>query len=471
MPLSQVHEQKLSQEQIQLQSAMQVLSSKLTELPLEGLKERVENELAENPYIEIAHNEDEDTQQQDNQNWAQEYDAKNDYSSEDDIPDYLLRQSDQSYNDSPVNENFENSDSQSFLDQMMEQARENDIPDHDRQILEYLIGNLDANGMMTKPLFQIADELSIYHYCDTTVEEVERILNVLQTFEPAGIGARSLQECLLIQCNRKKTHGNSGNIAVLKKIIEKDWDNISHNRWETIRQKHNLSEQKTEALKQELRKLNPRPGNAMGEKVTSPEMYIIPDVCITVDDNGNIELTLNDGDVPTLTISEDTKEMMDITFVQDYVRRGNLFIGAIMQRRNTILRTMQAILKLQRKYFLSGDKRLLKPMSMEDISKITHQDLSTISRVCNNKFVETPYGTKPLRWFFTTAAKTSSENLSIRNLHQALRDIVEGEDKKKPFSDDALVDLLKQQGYDVARRTVAKYREHIGIPTSRMRRK
>ena len=236
MPLSQVHEQKLSQEQIQLQSAMQVLSSKLTELPLEGLKERVENELAENPYIEIAHNEDEDTQQQDNQNWAQEYDAKNDYSSEDDIPDYLLRQSDQSYNDSPVNENFENSDSQSFLDQMMEQARENDIPDHDRQILEYLIGNLDANGMMTKPLFQIADELSIYHYCDTTVEEVERILNVLQTFEPAGIGARSLQECLLIQCNRKKTHGNSGNIAVLKKIIEKDWDNISHNRWETIKE-------------------------------------------------------------------------------------------------------------------------------------------------------------------------------------------------------------------------------------------
>jgi RNA polymerase sigma-54 factor len=325
--------------------------------------------------------------------------------------------------------------------------------------------------MMTKPLFQIADELSIYHYCDTTIEEVERILNVLQTFEPAGIGARSLQECLLIQCNRKKTHGNSGNIAVLKKIIEKDWDNISHNRWETIRQKHNLSEQKTEALKLELRKLNPRPGNAMGEKASSPEMYIIPDVCITVDDNGNIELTLNDGDVPTLTISEDTKEMMDITFVQDYVRRGNLFIGAIMQRRNTILRTMQAILKLQRKYFLSGDKRLLKPMSMEDISKITHQDLSTISRVCNNKFVETPYGTKPLRWFFTTAAKTSNENLSIRNLHQALRDIVEGEDKKKPFSDDALVDLLKQQGYDVARRTVAKYREHLGIPTSRMRRK
>lgn len=209
----------------------------------------------------------------------------------------------------------------------------------------------------------------------------------------------------------------------------------------------------------------------MGEKASSPEMYIIPDVCITVDDNGNIELTLNDGDVPTLTISEDTKEMMDITFVQDYVRRGNLFIGAIMQRRNTILRTMQAILKLQRKYFLSGDKRLLKPMSMEDISKITHQDLSTISRVCNNKFVETPYGTKPLRWFFTTAAKTSNENLSIRNLHQALRDIVEGEDKKKPFSDDALVDLLKQQGYDVARRTVAKYREHLGIPTSRMRRK
>ena len=196
-------EQKLTLEQIQTQSAMQVLASKLTELPLEGLKERIENELAENPYMEASYHETEEALPQNQLGQEQDYDARQDYSSEDDIPEYLLKQPSKYEDSNWAGETIDNSDSQSFFDLMMEQVKESSIADHDRQILEYIIGNLDDDGLLSKPLFQIADELSIYHYLDTTPEEIERILHVLWQFDPAGVGARSLQECLIIQCKRR----------------------------------------------------------------------------------------------------------------------------------------------------------------------------------------------------------------------------------------------------------------------------
>jgi RNA polymerase sigma-54 factor len=208
----------------------------------------------------------------------------------------------------------------------------------------------------------------------------------------------------------------------------------------------------------------------MGEKASSSETHITPDVIVGIDQEGGIELTLNDGDMPTLSVSDDAMEMIDVDFVRDYVNRGRLFIGAIIQRRHTIMRTMQAIIKLQRKYLLTGDETLLRPMRLEDIAKITEQDLSTVSRVCNSKYVETPYGTYPLRWFFTTQAKAAKEDVSIKKMHQALKEIIEQEDKSHPLQDDVLAEMLQQKGFDVARRTVAKYREQLGIPTSRMRR-
>jgi RNA polymerase sigma-54 factor len=208
----------------------------------------------------------------------------------------------------------------------------------------------------------------------------------------------------------------------------------------------------------------------MGERPNSAETQITPDVIVGVDQEGNIDLTLNDGDMPTLSVSDDAMEMIDVDFVRDYVNRGRLFIGAIIQRRHTIMRTMQAIIKLQRKYLLTGDETLLRPMRLEDIAKITEQDLSTVSRVCNSKYVETPYGTYPLRWFFTTQAKAAKEDVSIKKMHQALKEIIEQEDKSHPLQDDVLAEMLQQKGFDVARRTVAKYREQLGIPTSRMRR-
>ena len=471
MPQSLIQQQKLTQEQIQLQTAMQVLASKLVELPLEGLRERVEAELAENPYLEASNSDGGDGYIQDDGGSgggasASDYDARQDYSTEDDIPDYLLHQS-----SGTEAESMDSADTQSFYDQMMEQVAGCGLSGHDRQILEYLIGNLGDDGLLAKPLFQIADELSIYHYLDTTPEEVERVLHTLWRFDPPGVGARNLQECLIIQCKRRGYRSVPGHTPLLLKVLERNWEEISHNRWDLIQQRYKLSDQQVGLLRHEIRRLNPRPGSSMGEKANSSETHITPDVIVSIDQEGGIELTLNDGDMPTLSVSDDAMEMIDVDYVRDYVNRGKLFIGAIIQRRHTILRTMQAIIKLQRKYLLTGDETLLRPMRLEDIAKITEQDLSTVSRVCNSKYVETPYGTYPLRWFFTTQARTAEdEDVSIRKIHQALREIIAQEDKGAPLKDDELALMLQQQGFDVARRTVAKYREHLGIPTSRMRR-
>lgn len=471
MPQSLIQQQKLTQEQIQLQTAMQVLASKLVELPLEGLRERVEAELAENPYLEASNSDGGDGYIQDDGGSgggasASDYDARQDYSTEDDIPDYLLHQS-----SGTEAESMDSADTQSFYDQMMEQVAGCGLSGHDRQILEYLIGNLGDDGLLAKPLFQIADELSIYHYLDTTPEEVERVLHTLWRFDPPGVGARNLQECLIIQCKRRGYRSVPGHTPLLLKVLERNWEEISHNRWDLIQQRYKLSDQQVGLLRHEIRRLNPRPGSSMGERATSSETHITPDVIVSIDQEGGIELTLNDGDMPTLSVSDDAMEMIDVDYVRDYVNRGKLFIGAIMQRRHTIMRTMQAIIKLQRKYLLTGDETLLRPMRLEDIAKITEQDLSTVSRVCNSKYVETPYGTYPLRWFFTTQARTAEdEDVSVRKIHQALREIIAQEDKGAPLKDDELALMLQQQGFDVARRTVAKYREHLGIPTSRMRR-
>ena len=447
---------------------MQVLASKLVELPLDGLRERVEAELAENPYLETSNSDGGDGYIQDEGGvgGASDYDARKDYSTEDDIPDYLLHQS-----SGAEAESMDSADTQSFYDQMMEQVAGCGLSGHDRQILEYLIGNLGDDGLLAKPLFQIADELSIYHYLDTTPEEVERVLHTLWRFDPPGVGARNLQECLIIQCKRRGYRSVPGHTPLLLKVLERNWEEISHNRWDLIQQRYKLSDQQVGLLRHEIRRLNPRPGSSMGERATSSETHITPDVIVSIDQEGGIELTLNDGDMPTLSVSDDAMEMIDVDYVRDYVNRGKLFIGAIMQRRHTILRTMQAIIKLQRKYLLTGDETLLRPMRLEDIAKITEQDLSTVSRVCNSKYVETPYGTYPLRWFFTTQARTAEdEDVSIRKIHQALREIIAQEDKSAPLKDDELALMLQQQGFDVARRTVAKYREHLGIPASRMRR-
>lgn len=472
MPQSLVQIQKISLEQTQFQSALQLLASKLIELPIEGLCERVAAELAENPYLEASRSEN-------GENFADssnveageknEYDAKQDYSSEDDIPDYLLRQTTE-YDSRAGIVTIESEDNLSLYDLLMEQAREYDLPSHDKQILEYIIGNLDNDGLLNRPISQLADELSIYHYCDTTPKEVERILHILWQFDPAGVGARSLQECLILQCKRKRQGSGTELQKLLLKILTNNWDDVSHNRWKTIGLKYKLSEPQTELIHQEVKRLNPHPGRSVSEENTILSSKVIPDVIIGVDHEGNIDMTLNEGDLPTLSISDDATKMLDQDFVMDYVNRGRLFIGAIQKRRSTILRTMHAIIKLQRRYFLTGDENQLRSMRLEDIAELTNLDLSTVSRVCNSKYVETPYGTHTIRWFFSTSVKSTNKDSSARKLRQLISEIVKNEDKYNPFSDDALVEKLNDLGYNVARRTVAKHREQLGIPSSRTRR-
>lgn len=455
-----------------MQHAIQLLAAKLTELPIEGLIERVETEIAENPYLEASNSENGEDITNSAYTEAEEkneYDAKQDYSSEDDIPDYLLHQT-HDYDSRAGIVTMESEENVSLYDLLMEQAGEYDLPAHDRQILEYIIGDLDNDGRLNRPISRLADELSIYQNCDTTPKEVERILHLLWQFDPPGVGARSLQECLILQCKRKRLGCGSELQQLLLQILTNDWDNVSQNKWITISHKHNLSEIQVELIRQEILRLNPHPGHSVTEENAILNSNIIPDIIVGVDHEGNIDITLNEENLPTLSISDDATNMLDQDFVLDYVQRGRLFIGAIQKRRNTILRTMQAIIKLQRRYFLTGDESQLRFMRLEDIAELTKQDLSTVSRVCNSKYVETPYGTRSIRWFFSTLVKSTDKDSSARKIRQLIKNFVKNEDKANPLSDDALVEKLNNLGFDVARRTVVKYRELLGIPSSRTRR-
>lgn len=459
--LTQIQQQKLTQEQIQQQSAMQVLAARLTELPVESLRERVQAELDENPYLETRQDLDKAvTDSRAGQD--SEYDQRKDYSSEDDIPDYMLHDNRHSAEDRET-AGIIAADTPSFYEQLKEQAGGYQLDDHDRKVLEYIIGSLGDDGLLHKPLHEIADELTVYHWCDTTEADVERMLGILWQFEPTGVGARNLQECLILQC-RKYRH------TQLQEIITHDWDDIKHNRWSHIRDRYHLTAGETDDLRAQMHRLNPRPGNAMSEKDHNVTQTIIPDFTVEVDSDGHISLTLNDTDIPTLQISDDAQDLIDQSFVREYVNKGKLFISAMLQRRQTMLHTMQAIIRIQKNYFTEGDESRLKPMRLEDIARITKLDPSTVSRVCNSKYVDTPYGIHPLKWFFTTAIGSSTGETTTRQVRNALQEIIDNEDKHAPLGDDQIARILNGKGYDVARRTVSKYREQMGIPTSRMRK-
>lgn len=464
--LSQIQTQTQQLLQQQQLAAIQVLSARLTELPLEALRQRVENECNENPYLEKEHNQEGDSYSANTASDEMAYDPRKDYTNEDDIPDYALRQN--SGNEDNL-ENIEYADVQNFHDMLIEQLAEYQLTEHQRQILEYIIGSLDDDGLLKKPLYQIADELDVYNNCSTNEAEVEQVLHTLWQFDPAGVGARSLQECLIIQVRRRSGSNNS----LLMKILAEHWDDLSHNRWERIQNALQLDDMLVDTLRYEIKHLNPKPGSSMGERMDRGSEHVTPDFVIEINADGNIDMNLNEGDIPTLRISDDAMEMMDQSFVRGYVDKGKMFISALQQRRHTMIKTMQSIIRLQKNFFLEGDETALKPMKLEDIANITHQDLSTISRVCNSKYAETPYGIYPLKWFFSSAAKVQSDNQNVSNrkLMATLREVIEAEDCRNPFSDDALCRIMQQKGYDIARRTIAKYREQMGIPTSRLRKK
>ena len=425
--LSQTQTQTLTQEQRLQLTPQQLLAARLTALSLDELRERVEAECMENPWLEKRHT------------------------------GGGTRRSPLTY------EMGERGETLSFYDRLTEQMGEYDLSDHERDILEYLIGSLDDNGFITKPLSQIADELEIYHSLSASEEEVGRMLAVLQQFDPPGIGARNLKECLLLQ------HPS----AKLRTVFERHWDDFTGKRWDRIQDKMGLTDADVERLRREVQHLNPRPGNNPSDPVGRATETIKPDFIVEMDDEGTLRLSLNQGDVPSLRLSseaDDSGSEESASFVREYRERGQLFIDALTQRRLTMTAVMKAIIRLQRPFFREGDENLLRPMRLEDVAEKTGLNLSTVSRVTSSKYVETPYGIYPLKWFFSGSSTQDGEAVSTRKVKAALKTLIEAEDKTEPLSDEALCTALREQGYDIARRTVAKYREQLGYPPARYRK-
>lgn len=488
--------QTQAQQQLQTLSPQQIMAVKLLELPTVELEERVRSELLDNPALEEgrepndigeSHDDDVDSYNTTDEDGEPNTDSAEDlslgdYRNEDDIPDYKLQENNYSKDDQPEDIPF--SDNISFYETLKEQLDMQELSPKEKELGEYLIGSLDDDGLLRKSLETIADELAIYQGIETTPEELERVLTVIQDFDPAGIGARSLQECLLLQIKRKE---DSPVKRAEYDIISKCCDEFTKKNKEKIMQKLGLNEQQYAEAMSELTKLNPRPGSSLGETIGKNLQQIIPDFIVDTNDDGSITLNLNSRNVPELRLSREFTEMLDehtrnkanqskeskdaMLFLKQKVDAAQGFINAIKQRQQTLTTTMQAIIDLQRPFFEEGDESLLRPMILKDVAERTGLDISTISRVSNSKYVQTNYGIYPLKFFFSDGYTTESgEELSVREIKRILKECIGNENKNKPYTDDELADMLKSKGYPIARRTVAKYRQQLNIPVARLRR-
>ena len=501
MAQSQIQEQRQTQGQKLTQSIshQQLLQATLVELPITQLVDRINTEMNDNPALETDSGYDlpdapEYADYQDDQDASDDYSVSVEREERQSALDEALAGIGRDDEDLPVYHGGSNvaedreemiyGQSESFYDQLMEQVGESELTDRQRDIMEYLIGSLDDDGLLRKPSDVISDELAIYHNIDATHEEIEHVLKVLQDFDPAGIGARSLQECLLIQISRRD---DSKVKTLMQQVIADYFEAFTKKHWDKIQAALSLTDIQAEALFKELRKLNPRPGASMGETVGRSIQQITPDFIIDTQDDGTVTFTLNNGEVPELKVSQsfvdsmkeyqDNKEHLSrqtkeaLLYIKKKVDAAQGFIEAIKVRRHTLTATMQAIIALQHQFFLDGDEASLRPMILKDVAEKTGLDLSTISRVCNSKYAQTRWGTFPLRHFFSDSYVTESgEELSTRQIKAALRDIIEAENRQKPLSDDAIKEELAKKGYPIARRTVAKYREQLGIPIARLRK-
>lgn len=481
--------QTQAQQLAQTLSPHQILVVKLLELPTMELEERVRAEILDNPALEEG-------KEQPDPDMSDEFDADfnednsypdedislGDYRTEDDIPDYKLQEHNRSRGE--VAEEIPFSDSVSFYEMLLEQLRMQHLTEEEETIAEYLIGSLDDDGLLRKGMNTLIDELAIYRGIYINKVEIERVLSIIQDFDPAGIGARNLQECLLLQLKRKP---DSPIKKVEWDIIEKYCDDFTRKNKEKIMQRLDISEEVYEEAVSELIKLNPRPGSSLGDIIGKNFQQIVPDFLVDTEEDGTITLTLNNGNVPELRLSREFNDLLEeyttnkenqskeskdaFFFLKQKVDAAQGFINAIKQRQQTLLTTMQVIIDLQRPFFLEGDETLLKPMILKDVAEKAKLDISTISRVSNSKYVQTNYGIFPLRFFFSDGFTTEEgEELSVREIKQLLKEAVDHENKDNPYNDDELADILREKGYPIARRTVAKYRQQLNIPTARLRR-
>ena len=496
----QVQSQEQTLKQTQMFSQQQLLQAQLVELPVTQLLERINTEMNDNPALEVASGDeqpdwkDDALTGEDAMPSEEDFDIQSEREERQSALDDALAGIGRDDEDLPVyhggmstqeeREEMVYGDTVSFYDLLKVQMGETELTATEAEVMEYLIGSLDDDGLLRKDLDAISDELAIYYHLELTPQEIEAVLRKLQEFDPAGIGARSLQECLLLQILRRD---ESRLRDLMTTVVEQYFDEFTKKHWDKIQQALSLTDLQTETLIKELRKLNPKPGASMGESVGRSMQQITPDFIIDTQDDGTVTFHLNNGEVPELHVSQSfadtiqeyqnnrehmSRQMKEaLLYTKKKVDAAQNFIDAVKMRRRTLTLTMKAIIQLQHRFFEDGDEASLRPMRLVDVAERTGLDVSTISRVCNSKYAQTRWGTFPLRYFFSDSYVTASgEELSTREIKVALRDIVEAEDKKHPLSDDALKEELTKRGYPIARRTVAKYREQLGIPVARLRK-
>lgn len=463
----------------------QVLVARILELPVVELEDRVRAELLENPALEEGEEtpiDNEDVLSNDGYE-ANSYDESADYRSEDDIPDYRMQHPSAA---SLPPEDIPYAEATSFYDTLKEQVGERAFTKLQRLLAHYLIGSLDDDGLLRKPLSEICEELYLYRNIIVTEQQLEEVLFILQGFEPAGIGARNLQECLLLQIRRQANQPDASPLLqVEEEIISRYYDEFTRKSWDKIIASLKYPDETTRQAIAEICKLNPRPGASLGEVAGRNMQQIVPDVLVETNDDGTIIISLNNLNIPPLQLNNNFIAMARENnsagnneksaaeaqlFLREKLESAQSFIAAYQIRQQALLSTMQVIVELQRPFFLEGDEQLLQPLLMKKVSELTGYDQSTISRIATGKYVQTNYGIYPLRFFFSESyAYEEGKEIALRDIRRAVQQLIEQEDKQKPYNDDELTELLNKQGYPLARRTVTKYRKQLGIPTAKMR--
>ncbi len=477
LDLKQFLQQKLSPQQIQF--------IKLLQIPTAELEMRIKEEMEINPALEEGTNEPEDLYSDSNEEEYGDNDDDygkddidlNDYLNDDEISGYKMqgdRGGDEDDKETPI------AVSSTLTDQLLDQLGFLDLNDKQHTIGMQLIGSIDHDGYIRRELSSISNDLAFSQNIDASEEEIEEVLHMIQTFDPAGIGARDLPECLLLQLHRREQDSTT---MLAERILEQAFDEFTKKHYSKIQSRFNVDEEELKKAIDLITKLNPKPGGA-GASMTRVQ-YIIPDFILT-NNNGQLELSLNSRNAPDLRISRSYSDMFDayeksdkkdkklketVTFVKQKLDAAKWFIDAIRQRQNTLLRTMESIIKYQHDFFLEGDESELRPMILKDIAEDIGMDISTVSRVANSKAVQTEFGIYPLKYFFSEGIATDSgEDASSREVKHILKEIIENESKRKPLSDDKIEKMLNEKGYNIARRTVAKYREQLNIPVARLRK-
>ena len=465
--------QGLEQKQVQKLSPLQIQTIKLIELPIQELEQRVKAEFEDNPVLDdspVESRDDDDDQPKDIS--IDELDA------DDPIPSYRLRVNNYGKDERPEYNTF--SVKESFTQSLLTQLGFRNLNEHQMAIGRYLVCSIDDDGYLRRDLDTIVDDIAFRENIETDYEEVSYLLGIIQQFDPAGVGARDLRECLIIQLRKMKQTEDVSNALT---ILEDHFQEFTNKHFQKIMSRMGLSEEQLKAAISRIVKLNPTPGGQIDDSYTEQAQQVVPDFVLDLVD-GELKLSMPRFSIPEIRVnkkyadmlaeakgSSDRKQKEAATFVKQKIDSAKWFVEALKQRHNTLESTMRAIIDYQHDYFLDGDESHLKPMVLKDIAEVTGFDISTISRVVNSKYIETHFGIYPLKYFFSEGLENQAgEEVSTRELKKALQECVDGENKRKPLTDDQLVDEMNKKGYKVARRTIAKYRDQLGIPKARLRK-